>query len=157
MAAAHKRCSLVFVHKIDGILKIQCRIKMKKGRWNVPFHYELRFTDSGVILDFDPYSGVCGSFSKLNVKNKKLVQLSQIEKYSSTQFSVEDVTWIMCDGDKLLNIKSFKPLKKQNVTKGLFIPSMLDGQDNWSSCYNSSETMLSTKKLLNLFFEKYFE
>lgn len=110
-----------------------------------------------VILDFDPYSGVCGSFSKLNVKNKKLVQLSQIEKYSSTQFSVEDVTWIMCDGDKLLNIKSFKPLKKQNVTKGLFIPSMLDGQDNWSSCYNSSETMLSTKKLLNLFFEKYFE
>ena len=47
MAAAHKRCSLVFVHKIDGILKIQCRIKMKKGRWNVPFHYELRFTDSG--------------------------------------------------------------------------------------------------------------
>lgn len=63
----------------------------------------------------------------------------------------------MCDGDKLLNIKSFKPLKKQNVTKGLFIPSMLDGQDNWSSCYNSSETMLSTKKLLNLFFEKYFE
>ena len=34
---------------------------------------------------------------------------------------------------------------------------MLDGQDNWSSCYNSSETMLSTKKLLNLFFEKYFE
>ena len=110
-----------------------------------------------VILDFDPYSGVCGSFSKLNVKNKKLVQLSQIEKYSSTQFSVEDVTWIMCDGDKLLNIKSFKPLKKQDVTKGLFIPSMLDGQDNWSSCYNSSETMLSTKKLLNLFFEKYFE
>lgn len=110
-----------------------------------------------VILDFDPYSGVCGSFSKLNVKNKKLVQLSQIEKYSSTQFSVEDVTWIMCDGDKLLNIKSFKPLKKQNVPKGLFIPSMLDGQDNWSSCYNSSETMLSTKKLLNLFFEKYFE
>ncbi len=93
----------------------------------------------------------------MNVKNKKLVQLSQIEKYSSTQFSVEDVTWIMCDGDKLLNIKSFKPLKKQNVTKGLFIPSMLDGQDNWSSCYNSSETMLSTKKLLNLFFEKYFE
>lgn len=63
----------------------------------------------------------------------------------------------MCDGDKLLNIKSFKPLKKQDVTKGLFIPSMLDGQDNWSSCYNSSETMLSTKKLLNLFFEKYFE
>ena len=48
MAAAHKRCSLVFVHKIDGILKIQCRIKMKKGRWNVPFHYELRFTDSGI-------------------------------------------------------------------------------------------------------------
>ena len=47
MAAAHKWCSLVFVHKIDGILKIQCRIKMKKGRWNVPFHYELRFTDSG--------------------------------------------------------------------------------------------------------------
>lgn len=93
----------------------------------------------------------------MNVKNKKLVQLSQIEKYSSTQFSVEDVTWIMCDGDKLLNIKSFKPLKKQDVTKGLFIPSMLDGQDNWSSCYNSSETMLSTKKLLNLFFEKYFE
>lgn len=46
-----------------------------------------------VILDFDPYSGVCGSFSKLNVKNKKLVQLSQIEKYSSTQFSVEDVTY----------------------------------------------------------------
>ena len=50
MAAAHKRCSLVFVHKIDGILKIQCRIKMKKGRWNVPFHYELRFTDSGIDL-----------------------------------------------------------------------------------------------------------
>ena len=50
MAAAHKRCSLVFVHKIDGILKIQCRIKMKKGRWNVPFHYELRFTDSGYML-----------------------------------------------------------------------------------------------------------
>ena len=47
MAAAHKRCSLVFVHKIDGILKIQCRIKTKEGIWNVPFHYELRFTDSG--------------------------------------------------------------------------------------------------------------
>ena len=58
MAAAHKRCSLVFVHKIDGILKIQCRIKMKKGRWNVPFHYELRFTDSGLIkIHFHGLSG----------------------------------------------------------------------------------------------------
>ena len=52
MAAAHKWCSLVFVHKIDGILKIQCKIKTKEGRWNVLFHYEPRFTDSGdrVIL-----------------------------------------------------------------------------------------------------------
>ena len=24
---------------------------MKKGRWNVPFHYELRFTDSGITFD----------------------------------------------------------------------------------------------------------
>ena len=52
MAAAHKWCSLVFVHKIDGILKTQCKIKTMEGICNVPFHYEPRFTDSGdrVIL-----------------------------------------------------------------------------------------------------------
>ena len=71
MAAAHKRCSLVFVHKIDGILKIQCRIKMKKGRWNVPFHYELRFTDSGTYDDLSEFS------DELQQEVKRILEISR--------------------------------------------------------------------------------
>lgn len=110
-----------------------------------------------IVLDFDPYSELYGAYSKTNLKNKKLIQLSQIDLYNSSDFSLEDVTWVMCDGDKMMNIKSFKPKNKQNVTKGKFIPSMLEGVDNWTNCYNIEESALNAKRLLNNFFQLYFE
>ena len=70
MAAAHKWCSLVFVHKIDSILKIQCRIKTKEGIWNVPFHYEPRFTDSGPTVEY-----------KFGSKSLYLFSPDDVEKY----------------------------------------------------------------------------
>lgn len=76
-----------------------------------------------IVLDFDPYSEIFGAFKKSNLRNKRLIQLSQIEKYNSTDFSVEDTTWVMCDGDKMMNIKSFKPKDKQDDPAGLFIPA----------------------------------
>ena len=110
-----------------------------------------------IVLDFDPYSEMFGAFQKSNLRNKRLIQLSQIEKYSSSDFSVEDTTWVMCDGDKMMNIKSFKPKDDQDGITGLFIPAMLEGAKNWTNCFNTSESRFNAKKLLNLFFEKYFQ
>lgn len=110
-----------------------------------------------IVLDFDPYSELYGIYSKTNFKNRKLIQLSQIEKYRSSDFSIEEVTWVMCDGDKMMNIKSFKPRKEQDVPTGKFIPSMMEGINNWTNCYNLEESTQNAKKLLSNFFQIYFE
>jgi hypothetical protein len=115
---------------------------LKKYHWNV-------------VLDFDPYSSLNGVFSKLQSDNIRLVQLSEIENYTNDDFMVEDIVWMMCDGDKQMGIKSFKPSNKQN-SKGEYIPAMLEGNQNWTECYNLEKSALPTKKLLNKFFEKYF-
>ena len=110
-----------------------------------------------IVLDFDPYSELYGIYSKTNFKNRKLIQLSQIEKYRSSDFSIEDVTWVMCDGDKMMNIKSFKPRKEHDASTGKFIPSMMEGINNWTNCYNLEESTQNAKKLLSNFFQIYFE
>jgi hypothetical protein len=115
---------------------------LRKYHWNI-------------VLDFDPYSSLNGAFSKLQSDKTRLVQLSGIESYPDNDFMVEDTVWVMCDGDKQMGIKSFKPSNKQN-SSGEYIPAMLEGNQNWTECYNLEKSSLPTKKLLNKFFKKYF-
>ncbi|MBV4449257.1 hypothetical protein KM792_06175 [Clostridium tyrobutyricum] len=115
---------------------------LKRYHWNV-------------VLDFDPYSSLNGVFSKLQSDKTRLVQLSETENYTDDDFMVEDTVWVMCDGDKQMGVKSFKPSNKQN-SSGEYIPAMLEGDQNWTECYNIEKSFFSTKKLLNKFFKKYF-
>ena len=115
---------------------------LKKYHWNI-------------ILDFDPYSEVSGTFSKLKLDSTKLVQLSKIEDYGFNDFSTDDTIWVMCDGDKIMNINSFHPDNGKKIS-GPFIPAMVEGPHNWTQCYNLSESNMPAKRLLDKFFEKYY-
>lgn len=107
-----------------------------------------------IVLDFDPYSSTNGAYSIIQHDKTRLFQLSEIESYTPNDFSIEEITWIMCDGDKQFGIPSFKPVSKNNDTS--FIPAMLNGPNNWSQCYNQQKSNLSTKKLLSKLFSLYF-
>lgn len=105
-----------------------------------------------IILDFDPYSEKYGAFSKIRLKNTSLIHLSEVERYGAGSYSVENTTWVMCDGDALMGIDSFKP--RGGTSCHDYIPAMLDGKNNWSRCFNSNST-LTAKQLIKKFFESY--
>lgn len=122
---------------------------------NEIFEYIFRY-HWNIVLDFDPYSAVSGLYNKLKNEKTNLLHLCEIGSYSCNDFSVENMLWIMCDGDKQIGIKSFKPKDKQNGT-GVYIPAMLEGKDNWTQCYNVEKSGFdSASTLLKNFFDKYY-
>lgn len=112
-----------------------------------------------IVLDFDPYSSEGGFRSAISQANTQLVQLSQVENLDKNKLSIDYTTWVNCDGDHSLGIDSFIPIDRGGQPKKnhiAFIPSMVEGQDNWKSCLNRTASRKTASQLMSEFFKLYY-
>lgn len=112
-----------------------------------------------IVLDFDPYSSEGGFRSALPQTNTHLIQLSQVEILDKNKLSIDYMTWVNCDGDHSLGIDTFIPYDKSGQPKKshiAYIPSMVEGPDNWKSCLNKSASRKTASQLMSEFFRLYY-
>lgn len=112
-----------------------------------------------IVLDFDPYSSEGGFRSAIPQTNTHLIQLSQVEKLDKNKLSIDYMTWVNCDGDHSLGIDSFITYDKGGQPKKshiAYIPSMVEGPDNWKSCLNKTASRKTASQLMSEFFKLYY-